>query len=68
MKPDLMLPGAMLVGGCIIIGGILIGALTFSVEVPFAPYVMIALAVLVVLGAVVLVLSCRDQDREPARR
>ncbi|MFY1643051.1 hypothetical protein ACK11Z_04855 [Methanoculleus bourgensis] len=59
MKHDLTLAGAALVSGCIITGGILIGALTFSVEVPFAPYIMVTLAALIVLGAAVLILSCR---------
>lgn len=68
MTPDLTLPGAFLVSICIIVGGVLIGALTFSVEVPFAPYIMVALAALVVLGAVMLVLSSRDQDGAPSRR
>ncbi|WP_292366092.1 MULTISPECIES: hypothetical protein [unclassified Methanoculleus] len=66
MTPDLTLPGAALISTCIIAGGILIGAQMFAVEVPFAPYVMVALAVLVVLGAVMLVLSCRGRDMSPS--
>ncbi|MDK2890765.1 MAG: hypothetical protein PWR21_1397 [Methanoculleus sp.] len=66
MTPDLTLPGAALISTCIIAGGILIGAQMFAVEVPFAPYVMVALAVLVVLGAVMLILSCRGRDMSPS--
>ena len=66
MTPDLTLPGAALISTCIIAGGILIGAQIFAVEVPFAPYVMVALAVLIVLGAAMLVLSCRGRDASPS--
>jgi hypothetical protein len=66
MTPDLTLPGAALISTCIIAGGILIAAQMFAVEVPFAPYVMVALAVFVVLGAVMLVLSCRGRDTSPS--
>ncbi|MDN7012308.1 hypothetical protein FGW20_04485 [Methanoculleus sp. FWC-SCC3] len=66
MTPDLTLPGAALVSTCIIAGGILIAAQIFAVEVPFAPYVMVALAALVVLGAAMLVLSCRGRDVIPS--
>jgi len=66
MTPDLTLPGAALISTCIIAGGILIAAQMFAVEVPFAPYVMVALAVLVVLGAIMLVLSCRGRDMNPS--
>ncbi|MFA5614542.1 MAG: hypothetical protein WC993_08750 [Methanoculleus sp.] len=59
MSPDLSLAGAALSSGCIIVGGIIIGALTFSVEVPFAPYIMVILAVLIVIGAAVLLFSRR---------
>ncbi|GLI47126.1 hypothetical protein [Methanoculleus bourgensis] len=61
MKHDLTLAGAALISGCIIAGGVLIGALTFSVEVPFAPYIMVTLAALIVLGAAMLILSCRTR-------
>ncbi len=67
MTHDLTLPGAALISTCIIAGGILIGAQTFAVVIPFAPYVMVALAVLVVLGAAMLVLSCRGHT-SPSRR
>ncbi len=67
MKSDLTFPGAALISTCIIAGGILIGAQTFAVVVPFAPYIMVALAVLVVLGAAMLVLSCRGRDTSPSR-
>ncbi len=67
MTHNLTLPGAALISICIIAGGILIGAQTFAVVIPFAPYVMVALAVLVVLGAAMLVLSCRSRDTSPSR-
>lgn len=59
MKHNLSLAGAALISGCIIVGGILIGALTFSVEIPFAPYVMMILTALIVFGAAMLILSRR---------
>ncbi|MCK9278229.1 MAG: hypothetical protein M0P22_09100 [Methanoculleus sp.] len=68
MTPDLTLPGVVLISTCIIAGGILIGAQIFAVVVPFASYIMVALAALVVLGAAVLVLSSRDPDGVPSRR
>lgn len=68
MTPDRTLPGVVLISTCIIAGGILIGAQIFAVVVPFASYIMVALAALVVLGAAVLVLSSRAQERVPSRR
>jgi len=68
MTRDLTLPGVVLISTCIIAGGILIGAQIFAVVVPFASYIMVALAALVVLGAAVLVLSSRDLDGVPSRR
>ncbi|NLA38476.1 MAG: hypothetical protein GX882_03635 [Methanomicrobiales archaeon] len=59
MKHNLSLAGAALISGCIIVGGILIGALTFSVEIPFAPYIMMILTALIVFGAAMLILSRR---------
>ena len=59
MNHDLSLAGAVLISGCIIVGGVIIGALTFSVEVPFAPYIMVTLAALIVIGAAVLLFSRR---------
>ncbi|WP_292519941.1 hypothetical protein [Methanoculleus sp.] len=67
MNSNLTLPGTILVSTCIIAGGILIGAQTFAVAVPFAPYVMVALAALVVLGAGMLVISIRG-PAGPSRR
>lgn len=70
MTPDLTLPGAVLASSCLIAGGILIGAQIFAVDLPFpfVGYVMVALASLVVLGATMLVLSCREQDESPSRQ
>jgi len=68
MTPDLTLPGMVLIGTCIIAGGILIGAQTFTIELPFTGYILVALAALVVLGATILVLSCRRQDEDPSRQ
>ncbi|KLK89324.1 hypothetical protein SZ63_02575 [Methanoculleus sediminis] len=67
MTPDLTLPGAALVSTCIIAGGILIAAQMFAVVIPFAPYVMVTLAVLVVLGAAMLIFSCRSRDAIPSQ-
>ncbi len=69
MRSDLALPGAILLSTCIIAGGVLTAALTFAVEIPFAPYVMILLAALVVLGAAMLVLSSKGPGTaDPSRR
>ncbi|KDE55288.1 hypothetical protein [Methanoculleus sp. MH98A] len=67
MTPDLTLPGAALISTCIIAGGILIAAQMFAVVIPFAPYVMVTLAVLVVLGAAMLIFSCRGRDASPSQ-
>ena len=67
MTPDRALTGVVLVGSCLIAGGILIGAEIFAVDLPFAPYVMVALAVLVVLGAAMLIFSCRGRDASPSQ-
>ncbi|HOI14409.1 MAG TPA: hypothetical protein PLG75_11145 [Methanoculleus sp.] len=66
MTPDLTLPGTVLISTCIIAGGILTGAQAFSINVPFASYVMVALAVFIVLGAGMLVLSCRSRGTSPS--
>jgi len=68
MTPDLTLPGGVLISSCIIAGGILIGFQIFAVDIPFAGYIMVALAALVVLGATMLVLSCRRRDEGPSRQ
>ncbi|MDV2481689.1 hypothetical protein F8E02_06655 [Methanoculleus sp. Wushi-C6] len=69
MRLDLTLTGAILLSTCIIAGGILTGALMFAVEIPFAPYVMVLLAALVVLGAAMLVLSSKGTGAaDPSRR
>lgn len=69
MTHDLTFPGAALISTCIIAGGILIAAQMFAVAIPFAPpYVMVALAVLVVLGAAMLIFSCRGgRDASPSQ-
>ena len=67
MTHDLTFPGAALISTCIIAGGILIGAQMFAVVIPFAPYVMVALAALVVIGATLLLLSCRGHTT-PSQR
>jgi type IV secretory pathway VirB2 component (pilin) len=69
MRLDLTLTGAILLSTCIIAGGILTGAQMFAVDVPFAPYIMVILAALVVLGAAMLVLSSRGaRAADPSRR
>ncbi|WP_332450716.1 hypothetical protein [Methanoculleus sp.] len=68
MTPDLTLPGMVLISTCIIAGGILIGLQIFAIDLPFTGYVMVALAALVVLGATMLVLSCRRQNENPSRQ
>ncbi len=67
MTPDLTFPGMVLISSSIIVGGILIGALTFAIDVPYASCTMVVLAALIVLGATMLVLSTRNQDRVPSR-
>jgi hypothetical protein len=62
MKSDAALHGATLISISIILSGIVIGAQIFSIAIPFAPYIMVGLAVLVVIGALLLLSSCRDPD------
>jgi hypothetical protein len=62
MTSDTTLLGAALISLCIIAGGIMIGARIFSVEIPYFPFIMVALAGLVVLGAASLLVSCRKID------
>ncbi len=68
MTPDLRYPGAVLISTCIILGGVLIGAETFSITIPFAPYIMVILAACVVLGAAALVLSCQNGSEDRLQR
>ncbi len=67
MTPDLTFFGMVLISSSIIVGGFLIGALTFAIDVPYASCIMVLLAVLIVLGATMLVLSTRDQGGVPSR-
>ena len=62
MTHDLTLPGVALISTCIIAGGILIMAQMFAVVIPFAPYVMVALAVLIVIGAAMLIISSNGPE------
>lgn len=62
MTHDLTLPGAALISTCIIAGGILIMAQMFAVVIPFAPYVMVALTVLIVIGAAMLIISSNGPE------
>jgi hypothetical protein len=69
MRPDLAPSGAILLSTCIIAGGIVVGAQTFAVDVPFAPYIMVTLAALVVIGAAMLIISSRGAGAaDPSRR
>lgn len=67
MTRNLALPGATLISACIITGGIMIVAQMFAVTIPYAPYAMVALAILVVVGAIMLIASCRDQGISPSQ-
>ncbi|RXE55870.1 hypothetical protein ABH15_06535 [Methanoculleus taiwanensis] len=64
--PDLTTSGALLTSLSIIAGGIIIGAMIFQVPVPLAPYIMVALAVLVVIGAAALLAGCRGAGESTA--
>lgn len=69
MRPELAPYGAILLSSCIIAGGIVVGAQTFAIDVPFAPYIMVMLAALVVLGAAMLVISSKGAGAaDPSRR
>ncbi|MFA7561943.1 MAG: hypothetical protein WCY70_00725 [Methanoculleus sp.] len=67
MTPNLTLLGAALISTCIIAGGILIAAQMFAVVIPFAPYAMVVLAVLVVIGALMLISSSKGREINPSR-
>ncbi|MCT8338253.1 hypothetical protein FKB36_12345 [Methanoculleus sp. Afa-1] len=67
MTHNLTLPGAALISTCIIAGGILIAAQMFAVVIPFAPYVMVALAVLIVIGAAMLIFSDKGREINPSQ-
>ncbi len=58
--PDLTTSGALLTSLSIIAGGIIIGAMIFRIPVPLAPYIMVTLALLVVIGAAALLAGCRE--------
>ncbi len=68
MKSDTTFLGTVLISLCIIAGGIIIGAEIFDIGIPFAPYVMVVLAVLVVIGAAALLLSCRRLESGTAQK
>jgi len=68
MTDDLTFFGVVLISSSIIAGGVLIGALTFAIPIPYASYAMVVLAVLVVFGATVLILSIRGQSRVSSRQ
>lgn len=67
MNKDLTLAGAALVSISIIAAGTLIGAMIFSIDVPFAPHIMVILAILIVFGASILIHSCRTAG-DPSNR
>ncbi len=59
MTGDLTFFGGVLISSCIIAGGILIGAMAFAIPIPYSSYAMVMLAILVVIGAAVLILSSK---------
>jgi hypothetical protein len=65
---DLTTQGAILTSLSIIAGGIIIGAMIFQIAIPFAQYIMVALAALVVIGAIALILGCRGQGENAVQR
>ncbi len=65
---DLTTQGAILTSLSIIAGGIIIGAMIFQISIPFAQYIMVALAALVVIGAIALILGSREHEENPVRR
>jgi len=62
MSSDLPFAGAALISLSIIGGGILIGAEMFRIAIPFAPYLLVILALLIVVGAAAIILAIRRQD------
>ena len=62
MTPALAQIGAIMVSTSIILGGILIAVQMFAVTVPFAPYIMVALSILIVIGAAMLIHSSRSLE------
>lgn len=65
---DLTTQGAILTSLSIITGGIIIGAMIFQISIPFAQYIMVVLAGLVVIGAIALVLGSRECEQTPVQR
>ncbi|MDN7025377.1 hypothetical protein FGU65_10805 [Methanoculleus sp. FWC-SCC1] len=65
---DLTTQGAILTSLSIIAGGIIIGAMIFQISIPFAQYIMVVLAGLVVIGAIALILGSRESEKTPVQR
>ncbi|WOX57499.1 hypothetical protein [Methanoculleus receptaculi] len=62
MTPALAQIGAIMVSTSIILVGILIAVQMFAVTVPFAPYIMVTLSILIVIGAAMLIHSSRSLE------
>ena len=62
MRSNLAQIGAILVSTCIIASGILVAVQMFAITVPFAPYIMVALSILIVIGAAMLIHSSRSLE------
>lgn len=63
MEWDLPSLGMLLVGGSIICAGVLIALWLFGVRLYYIPILLIALVVLVVIGAAVLIVSDYQSTR-----
>jgi len=67
MTPTFVQIGAILISTCIVLGGILIVAQMFALTVPFAPQIMVALSILIVIGAAMLIHSSRSLETTVSR-
>jgi len=67
MTPTFAQIGAILISTCIVLGGILIVAQMFALTVPFAPQIMVALSILIVIGAAMLIHSSRSLETTVSR-
>jgi len=66
MRSNLAQIGAILVSTSIIASGILVAVQMFAITVPFAPYIMVALSILIVIGAAMLIHSSRSLETSPS--
>jgi hypothetical protein len=55
----------ILMGVPMIVGGFLVAAIILGMDIPFAPYLLIALVMLIVIGAVLSITSLQENKGTP---